>query len=535
MDQSTNLGPFGAISKLWSELGAGQRILVVAFVAMAVVVVSFGAMVASRPRMSVLFSGLELEDAGAIVKKLDDEKVSYKLSGDGTTIEVPSSQVYDMRLRMATHGLPQGGSVGFEQFDKSSFGMTEFTERVTYQRAMQGELRRTIAALAPVMDARVHLALPQDKVYASEQAPTTASVVLELRRGTPLGDEQVGGIVHLVASAVEGLRPANVTVVDSQGNVLSEALAGMGGGAGRLTSNQTKLKRQFESDLSANLQSMLARIAGPDNVVVRVSADMNFDRKQATSETYEPTQAAAEDRRGVLLSQETTTETYTGRVTPPGGVPEGERAAEADTYELAKSNTQYHVSKRVEEIVTAPGQVKRLSVAVLIDEAVKVGMLDTIRAAATAAAGIDEERGDQITVQRLAFDTSAKEAADAATAGASKSDGILGIAKNVGAAVLLVVFLVFLRSIVKQIKVQAPSVPAAAPVPGPSAGAGMQMPAAANVLNEVPQAVREPVEVQVPAHVESPPVPRPDLPPEVSESNPEELARLVRTWMSEQQ
>ena len=531
MDQLTNLGPFGAVSKFWSELSAGQRILVVAFVAMAVVVVSFGAMVASRPRMSVLFSGLELEDAGAIVKKLDDEKVPYKLSGDGTTIEVPSNQVYDMRLRMATQGLPQGGSVGFEQFDKSSFGMTEFTERVTYQRAMQGELQRTITALAPVMDARVHLAIPQERVYASEQAPVTASIVLKLRRGTPLSDEQIGGIVHLVASAVEGLKPTNVTVVDSQSNVLTEASAGMGVGVGRLTSNQSKLKRQFESDLAASLQSMLVRIAGPDKVVVRVSADMNFDRKQATTETYEPTEVSETSRSGVLLSEETTTETYTGRVTPPGGVPEGGKAAEADTYQLAKSNTQYQVSKRVEEIVTTPGHVRRLSVAVLIDEAVKASMLVTIRAVAAAAAGIDEERGDQITVQRIAFDTSAKEDADAVVAGASKTDAIIGIAKNAGAAVLLVVFLVFLRSIVKQIKVQAPSVPVAAP----SANAGMQMPAAANVLNDSFPPVGEPVAAQAPARAEPPPTSRSSLPPEVSESNPEELAKLVRSWMSEHQ
>jgi len=189
--------------------------------------------------MAVLFSGLAQEDAGAIVQKLSEQKVPYQLSADGTTIEVPQNKVDDMRLQLATQGLPQGGSVGFELFDKSNCGMTEFSEKVTYQRAITGTLTRTLCHLAPVMDAKVLLSMPEQKLYASDQEPAKASVVLKLRRGMPLSDEQVGGVVHLVSSAVEGLTRTNVTVLDTDGNVLSEGPGSQGGGL--MTANPSKM------------------------------------------------------------------------------------------------------------------------------------------------------------------------------------------------------------------------------------------------------------------------------------------------------
>ncbi|MGQ9581637.1 MAG: flagellar basal-body MS-ring/collar protein FliF, partial [Armatimonadota bacterium] len=276
MEQLTRLGPFVALSRLWKELSPAQRLVVAAFASLAFTSVVLIGMALSRPRMAVLFSGLTSEDAGAIAQKLAEQKIPYRLSADGTTIEVPANKVYDVRLQLATQGLPQGGTVGFELFDKSNFGMTEFAERLNYQRALQGELQRTIKQLAPVVDARVHIVMPEEKLYTSEQNPVTASVVLRLRRDRPLSDGQVGGIVHLVSSAVEGLKPSNITVIDTEGNVLSEAVTLAGSGGQLLTAAQTKLKRQYEIELAANLQGMLARIVGPDKAVVRVSAELNF-------------------------------------------------------------------------------------------------------------------------------------------------------------------------------------------------------------------------------------------------------------------
>lgn len=533
MEQLMKLGPFAALSKLWNDLTNAQRAVVAAFVALAIVVGVFTAVILSKPRMSVLFSGLESEDAGAIVQKLSDEKVNYQLSGDGSTIEVPSDKVYDLRLKMATQGLPQGGTVGFELFDKQNFGMTEFTEKLNYQRAIQGELTRTICQLAPVMSARVHIAMPSDKLFSSEQDPKTASVFLKIRRGTPLSDDQVAGIVHLVSSAVEGLKPSNVSVIDSEGNELSQT-TDTASGSGGLTTNQSKLKKQYETELAQNLQSMLARIVGSDKAVVRVSADMDFDQKQIASETYEPAANgqtggqpgnAQSSPAGVLLSQETSSETYNGNVTPPANIPSASArsSASGDKYDRSSTTAQYQVSKRTEETVVAPGKLNRLSVAVLLDDSVKGKQVSAIRQAVTAAAGIDNTRGDQVTVEKVAFDTSSQKKMDKEMANASKMEMIGSIAKNAGAVILLLVFLLFLRSIVKQIKVQAPA-------PAPVVVKNVEP----ETIAPIPP-VNQPVYAQAEEHLrQAEPTEHNDLPNEVTQSSPEELARLVRTWMMEQ-
>lgn len=531
MDQLMKLGPFAALSKLWTDLSSAQRAVVVAFIALAVVVGTFTAIMASKPRMAVLFSGLESEDAGAIAQKLNDEKIPYELAGNGT-ISVPADKVYDVQMKMAVQGLPQGGSAGFELFDKSTFGMTEFTEKLNYQRALQGELARTICQLRPVMSARVHITIPQNRVFESEQQPSKASIALKLRRGTPLTDEQVGGIVHLVASAVEGLKPQDVEVIDQEGNVLSESMASVAGSGGMLNSNQTKLKHQYENDVAQNLQSMLARIVGPDKAVVRVSADMIFDQKQMKSETYQPTAASQtsaatqQTPAGVMLSQETSSEDYKGNVTPPAILGNSARnAASGDNYNRSTTTAQYQVSKTIEETIYAPGTLKRLSVAVLVDKSVTSSQVVSIRNAVTAAAGIDQKRGDLVEVQAVAFDTSTQKQVEKEMAASSRNDLISTVAKNAGAIVLLIGFLVLLRSIVTSIKVQAPSSPSPIQMremERASAPAPTQAPA--------PQAVQQ-VEQQV--RQASANVPN-DLPPEVSQSSPEELARLVRSWMTDQ-
>lgn len=541
MNQLTKLGPFAALVKLWNELSNPQRVVVVAFTAVAIVGVVTVGMLASKPKMSVLFSGLSADDAGAIVQKLSESKVQYQLSGDGSTIEVPSDKVYDLRLSMATQGLPQGGSVGFELFDKSSFGMTEFGEKVSYQRALQGELTRTIDTLAPVESARVLISIPEDKIYESEQEPAKASVALKLRRGMPLSDDQVAGIVHLVSSAVQGLQPSNVSVVDSEGNVLSDGSTGAAGTDGLLTSNQNKLKRQYESGLSQNLQSMLAKVVGPDKAVVRVSADLSFDQKQSKSETYQPDSKTPDGSRGVLLSENKTNESYNGGVIPPGAIGRTNKSTTSasgsnDNYTRTESNSQYEVAKKEEQVISAPGQVTRLSVAVLVDSNVDASKLAAIRQAVTAAAGINQTRGDQITVQSVAFDTSAQKQMDAEMAAASKSDLIKEIAKNGGAVILLIVFLIFLKKIMKQIKVQVPeseipvdkeqlSQPASNP-------AEMLQKAGAQAYAHA-EATAPTTEPEAAPNFSTQPQPNP-IPPEVAKASPEDLARLVRNWMTEQ-
>ena len=535
MDQITKSGPLAALINLWSGLNATQRVVVTAFAALAVALMLFVGMAASKPRMAVLFSGLAQEDAGAIVQKLEDQKVQYKLSADGTTIQVPESKVDDMRLQLATQGLPQGGNVGFELFDKNNFGMTEFTEKVTYQRAITGTLTRTLCHLAPVMDAKVLLTMPDQKIYSSEQEPAKASVVLKLRRGMPLSDEQIGGVVHLVSSAVEGLIPGNVTVLDTDGNVLSEGAGAAG--TGLMTANQTKMKRQFESELSQNLQSMLAKIVGADKAVVRVSADMSFDQTQTKSEEYQPAtteQGPNGESKGVLLSREKTSEAYAGGVTPPGGVPVASNGSGSkDSYKKDESTEQYEVTKRIQETISAPGKMQRLSVAVLVDDKVEPTKVEAIREAVIAAAGIDEKRGDQVTVQRVGFDTASAKAVEAEMAKASKTEFVQRIAKDAGAAILLIVFLVFLRMIIKQIKVQVPAEKEAVAAEAISVPAAVPNPA--NLFDSADsQAYSQPVpEEQAAQQYSTARAQKDALPQEVTQSSPEDLARLVRNWMSE--
>ncbi|MHB9037036.1 MAG: flagellar basal-body MS-ring/collar protein FliF [Armatimonadota bacterium] len=538
MDQITKSGPLAALAKLWSGLNSTQRVVVLAFGALAVALMLVVGMAATKPRMSVLFSGLAQEDAGAIVQKLGEQKTPYKLSADGTTIEVPDNKVYDLRLQLATAGLPQGGSVGFELFDKTNFGMTEFTEKVTYQRAVTGTLMRTLCHLAPVMDAKVLLTMPDQKIYSSEQEAAKASVVLKLRRGMPLTDEQVGGVVHLVSSAVEGLTPTNVTVLDTDGNVLSEGAGS--GGSGLMTANQSKMKRQYESELSQNLQSMLAKIVGGDKAVVRVSADMSFDQTQTKSEEYQPVasgQGANGDAKGVLLSEDKSSETYAGGVLPPGGVPAAGvgSGSTKDNYLRTQSTTQYQVTKRIEETVTAPGKLQRLSVAVLVDDKVAATKIEAIREAVVAASGIDEKRGDQVTVQRVGFDTVSSKAVEAEMAKASKAELMQAIAKNAGAALLLIVFLVFLRMVIKQIKVQVPVEAAPMGAGAELSPAAMGLPNPANLFDsQGGQAYAHPVPPIQPEVQYSTARPQKEaLPQEIAQSNPEELARLVRNWMTE--
>ena len=529
MDQLMKLGPFAAIGRLWNDLSSAQRAMVAAFVGLAVVVGTLAALIASKPRMAVLFSGLASEDAGAIAQKLNEEKVPYQLSGDGGTIEVPADKVYDLRLKMATQGLPQGGNVGFELFDKTNFGMTEFTQKMNYQRAIQGELTRTICQLRPVMSARVHVSIPQETVFASEQEPAKASVALKLRRGMPLTDEQVAGVVHLVSSAVEGLKPENVDVVDQDGNVLS---SGTGGTTGALSANQLKLKRQYENEITANLQSMLTRIVGPDKAVVRVSAEMDFDQKQTKAETYEPAggtaasgQTAAAGQTGVLSSQETLTETYTGSAAPSilGGGAARTTSSGGDRYNRATTTAQYQVSRKIEERVSAPGQVTRLSVAVLVDKSVPSSQIPSIRDAVTAAAGVKPGR-DTVTVQAVAFDKTTQRQIDKEMAAAARNELIATVAKNAGAVVLLLGFLAVLRSIVSGIKVQAPSTPMAG-------GAVREAETTVSTAQSGSSAAQHQAEQQIRQSGESQ---SSELPPEIVQSSPEELARLVRSWMSEQ-
>jgi flagellar M-ring protein FliF len=321
-----------------------------------------------QPDMQVLFSNVSTEDASAIVDKLKELKVPYETSGGGGTILVPSAQVYDLRLQLAGLGLPHGGGVGFEIFDRSTLGMSEFVQKLNYRRALQGELARTVAQMGGVEKARVHLAIPERRLFSTEQDRARASVVVSLYSGQMLSKAQVQGIVHLVASSVEGLQAKDVTVVDGQGRILSSSAPDDPAG---LTNTQLEYQQALEKDIENRIQSMLERIVGTNKAVVRVSSVVDFRKVETTEERYDPNgQVVRSEQRGQEKSNGVNG--TSGGVpgvesnVPPGG--EQEPAQTSSNSSQTKNETvNYEISRTVSRIVEPTGTIKKLSVAVLVD------------------------------------------------------------------------------------------------------------------------------------------------------------------------
>lgn len=523
MDKA-NTGALAALKETWNNLSNTQKLVVASVVVISIVIVIVVSSIGMRPSMDTLFSNLESADAAAIADRLRDLKVPYELSSDGTHIKVPSNQVYDLRLKMTSQGLPAGGTVGFEVFNKANFGMSEFNQKVNYLQALQGELTRTICRIGQVEDARVHLTQPEDRLYSEKQEDAKASVILRLKRGMTLGDDQIAGIVRLVASSVEGLKPENVTVTDTSANMLSEATGDSGGLSARLTATQVRLKREYELQLQRDVQSMLDNIAGPGKSVVRVNAKMNFDHKETTKEEVAPMEGA--EGKGILVAEDTVSESYNGAankargtVSVTEGRPKTAVPANAD-YTHVETNNKYEVTRSTEHVVSAPGQVDRLSVAVMLDKAVGADKIPSIRDTVKAAVGIDETKGDVITVSSVAFDRSDEKKQQTEMAAANKTEMIKTIAKNSAAVVLLVVFLLFVRSLFKSIKFT-PSTMATAP-----AGPRPTLETASEVVNRAyesaPPPTAEPQQTGPEAYVQ-----------ELVKSNPDEVANVVKAWMAE--
>lgn len=357
-----------------SDLSINQRLVILVALAGSVAGLIAVALWTQQPDMQVLFSNLATDDASAIVEKLKAAKIPYETKAGGATILVPGDQVHDLRLQLAGQGLPRGGGVGFELFDRSSLGMSEFVQKLNYRRALQGELARTIAQMPEIERARVHLAIPERRLFANEQDRPRASVVVALRNGQSLGKAQVQGIVHLIASSVEGLSTQDVTVVDGHGRLLSAASGAHESEA--LTGSQLEYQRTLEREIETRIQTMLERIVGANKAVVRVSSVLDFRKIETTEERFDPNgQVVRSEQRG----QERTS----GINGVSGGVPGVQSnvppGAEAEPTQSSSTNSQtknetinYEISRTVSRVVEPVGTIRRLSVAVLVDGTYKV-------------------------------------------------------------------------------------------------------------------------------------------------------------------
>jgi len=367
---------------------------------------------AQMPDYQVLYSNLQAEDAGLMVQKLKEMKVPYKTTSAG--ILVPSDRVYELRLRLAAMGLPQGGGVGYEIFDKTGLGTTEFVQKVNLKRALQGELSRTIRSLQEVSDCRVHLSIPERSIFSSTDEKPKASVLLKLRPGVTLSRSQIQGIVHLVAGSVESLTPNNVTIVDNRGNVLTteedETLL--------LSNTQREYQRGLERDIEKRVISIIEPVVGKDKVKAKASVSIDFTRIEETQETYDP------DGQ-VVRSQQKLTEQKTGGMVAgvPGvqsNLPNRQAGGAASNKTGLRKQTEtvnYEISKTVSHIIKPTGTIKRLTVAVLVDGTYlkdeKSGRmkyvprseedLKSYEEIIKKAVGYSKERGDEVKVINMAF------------------------------------------------------------------------------------------------------------------------------------
>ena len=436
--------------KVWNKQSQTQRIMLIVVIVVLLILIPTMIIMANQPSYSVAFSNLSESDAAKIVEKLKSDNINYQLR-DSSTILVPSDQVYEVRLSMASAGLPSGGSVGFELFDSSSLGMTEFTQRVTYQRALEGELERTIGSMDAVEDVRVHIVTPEKTLLTSEQSPTTASVTIREASTQTLTSAQIKAITSLVASSVEGLDAQNVVVVDTEGNLLASG-DGDDSYNGSLTQSDSRRAAELAAatDIETKVKSMLNTALGPNKSVVQVSVNMNWTEKEITSETFAPTP--------ITSSESSVHEIYTTDMTELSGIPGAASnlptavPGSVPIYERSENVTNYELSSVQSHEIIHPGEITRVSLSVLVDGVTDQNQLTILQDAIIAAAGIDTNRGDLVSVQSLTFDRTAEEAAAVEVASQQNQDQIFQIAQYAGVGLLLILVFWYISRLLKNLK-----------------------------------------------------------------------------------
>lgn len=399
----------------------------------------------SRPTFGILYSKLPNADAGAITKKLQAQNINFKVTNDGE-IQVPADQVHEIRMNLAADNLPQGhGEIGNEIFDKTTFGMTVEMQRINKQRANEGELVRSIQSLEGVEEARVHLALPEKPIFSETSEDVKAGVILHLREGHRLNEKQVMGITRLMSSAVERLKPENVTITDSKGNQLNAT--GEGETIGK---DQMSMQERREHQIREDLQQLADRTLGANRAQITVRAELDWDQSQLSSEVYKP----GGDNGANLPTNETKTDEKYTRAEPdspaaPGTVTNlvANNNNKAGEYNKNQNTNTYAVNKTTERRIMAPGKTKKLSIAVFLDEAANISPAKQVdlRNTLAAAAGLDIApggRGDQISLMVFPFDRSAELKEKAESAAAAKQETQMSLIRN-GAALLTLILVAF--------------------------------------------------------------------------------------------
>jgi flagellar M-ring protein FliF len=355
---------------LWKGLSGSRKVSLIASFLLSIAVLFGVVYFASTPKLTLLYGGMAPAEAAKVVEYLESKKITYDVSDGGRAIMVPASQVYSVRMGLASQGIPtlSDGGVGFELFDKPTFGMSDFMQRANYYRALQGELSRTIRQLDEVANARVLIVVPEDKLFGQDHQEAKASVFVQLQPGRSLTDGQVRAIRFLVANGVEGLQPERVAVVDGSGKAMAES-DDTSTGSGPMNDKQRQARAELESYLQDKAQSMLDQVLGPGQAVVRITSDIDYSQLTETSEKYDP-------KNSVVTTETTTSEsttTHTADASASAGV-SANTASGSDngnkSNEQKKEDTsnQYQVGKTTESRVIGAGSIKRLTVALMLNE-----------------------------------------------------------------------------------------------------------------------------------------------------------------------
>ncbi len=374
----------------------------------------------STPEMELLYAELQQTEAAAIAKKLEEAKVPFTVDKTGTKIMVPAEQVGPMRMRMAAQGLPSGGSVGYELFDKGEgFGATSFMQNINHLRALEGEMARTVQTLNGVQNARVHLVLPKRELFARQQNPATASVFLKLRPGAQLSRENIQAIQQLIAASVPNLDPNRISIVDDKGKLLARG-TGSDTAEAMMASAEEK-KQAYEGRLARTIEDLLGRTLGYGKVRAEVSADLDFDRITTQSEIFDPESQVVRSTQTVTESNESSDRDPLAPVTVDQNLPTAQASSSASPLSSNKSNRNeetinYEITKTTKSHVREAGTVRRLSVAVLVDGTYQTSReappayqprseqeIESIKALVRSAVGLDAVRGDSLEVINMRF------------------------------------------------------------------------------------------------------------------------------------
>lgn len=565
----------GQLTAMIASMGWRQRISILA-VAAAVAAALFLGVRWNRERdLRPLFSNLSPEDSGAIVARLRTATVPYSVRDDGTIL-VPSARVAELRLDLASAGLPQTGRLGYELFDKTNFGATDFAEQVNYRRAVEGELERSFMAIAVVEKARVHVTFPKESVFIESRQPAKASVMLKLRPGGRLSPQNIQGITHLAASAVEGLQPENVSVLDMNGALLNRPRRNIDGDDAGASDARLEYRQSIEKDLLVKIRATLDPLLGEDNYRAGVTADVDFSSGEQSEETFEPEKS--------VMVQSQKTEDVSGSAVAAGGVP-GTATSLPRPVERTTStrggvarrteNTTYQTSRVVKRLTLPQGNLRRVSVAVLLDQAVRwegsgaqakrviepppPERLKVVRDVLAGVIGFQEQRGDQILVESLPFEATLHAAPPGAGGSGGTNNGPagpfpmpawlqpllkiaplavwLGAVAALAVVLLVAVFWVFrrLRGKGKQAAVQATAqaaLPAREPNNELEAKAMAQL--AANEENRLKAEQELLASLQLPPNTKKTEVLRKQI-GESAKRDPQATAQLIRSWLNEQE